>query len=136
VISGASPLRPGYQALMAEAREGRFDVVVAEGLDRLSREQAGVASLFKLLQFHRVAIVTRAEGEISELHVGLKGAMNALFLKDLALKTHRGLEDRVLSGGGRAYGYEAANRLDAHGEPVRGLRHVRPDEAAIVRRID
>jgi site-specific DNA recombinase len=46
-ISGASPLRPGYQALMAEAREGRFDVVVAEALDRLSREQAGVASLFK-----------------------------------------------------------------------------------------
>jgi site-specific DNA recombinase len=46
--------------------------VVAEGLDRLSREQAGVASLFALLQFHRVAIVTRAEGEISKLHVGLK----------------------------------------------------------------
>jgi DNA invertase Pin-like site-specific DNA recombinase len=38
-ISGASPLRPGYQALMAEAREGRFDVVVAEGLDRLSRSR-------------------------------------------------------------------------------------------------
>jgi hypothetical protein len=45
-----------------EAREGRFDVVVAEALDRLSREQAGVASPFKLLLFHRVAIVTRAEG--------------------------------------------------------------------------
>ena len=137
-ISGASPLRPGYQALMAEAREGRFDVVVAEGLDRLSREQAGVASLFQLLQFHRVAIVTRAEGEISELHVGLKGTMNALFLKDLALKTHRGLEGRVLkgkSGGGRAYGYEVVKQLDANGEPIRGLRRVKADEAVIVRRI-
>jgi hypothetical protein len=28
-----------------------------------------------------VTIVTLAEGEISELHVGLKGTMNALFLK-------------------------------------------------------
>ena len=35
-------------------------------------------------------IVTLAEGAINELHVGLKGTMNALFLKDLATKTHRG----------------------------------------------
>jgi len=41
-----------------------------------------------------VQIVTLAEGEISELHVGLKGTMNALFLKDLAAKTHRGLRGR------------------------------------------
>jgi hypothetical protein len=34
--------------------------------------------------------VTIAEGEIGELHVGLKGTMNALFLKDLAQKTRRG----------------------------------------------
>ena len=36
-----------------------------------------------------------AEGEINELHVGLKGTMNALFLKDLAAKTHRGQRGRV-----------------------------------------
>lgn len=30
--------------------------------------------------------ILSAEGEISELHVGLKGKMNALFLKDLAKK--------------------------------------------------
>jgi site-specific DNA recombinase len=39
-ITGAtSLLRPGYQSLMADARDRKFDVVVAEGLDRLSREQ-------------------------------------------------------------------------------------------------
>ena len=32
---------------------------------------------------------------MGELHVGLKGTMNALFLKDLAQKTRRGLEGRV-----------------------------------------
>ena len=37
-------------------------------------------------------------GEISELHVGLKGTMNALFLKDLPAKTHRGLRGRVERG--------------------------------------
>ena len=43
------------------------------------------------MAFAEVTIVTLAEGEISELHVGLKGTMNALFLKDLAQKTRRGL---------------------------------------------
>jgi hypothetical protein len=37
-----------------------------------------VATLFKHLRFAGVQIVTLAEGEISELHVGLKGTMNAL----------------------------------------------------------
>src|SRR5262249_7023034 len=40
----------------------------------------------------------RSEGEVGELHVGLKGTMNALFLKDLAQKTRRGLEGRVRQG--------------------------------------
>ena len=83
-------------------------MLVAEGLDRLSRDQEHTASLFKQLAFAGVRLVTVAEGEIGELHVGLKGTMNALFLRDLALKTHRGLRGRVeqgRSGGGRCYGY-------------------------------
>jgi site-specific DNA recombinase len=76
-LSGASMLRPGYQLLLQEAREGRFEVVVAEALDRLSRDQEDVAALYKRLSFAGIRIVTLAEGEISELHVGLKGTMNA-----------------------------------------------------------
>jgi DNA invertase Pin-like site-specific DNA recombinase len=38
-ISGATTLRPGYQAMLAGAREAEFDIVVAEALDRLSRDQ-------------------------------------------------------------------------------------------------
>ena len=48
-----------------------------------------------------------SEGEINELHVGLKGTMNALFLKDLAQKTRRGQRGRVEAGkipGGNSYG--------------------------------
>jgi site-specific DNA recombinase len=112
--------RPGIQQLLNDARRGVFDIVLAEALDRVSRDQADVATLFKHLKF---AIVTLAEGQISELHVGLKGTMNALFLKDLAAKTHRGLRGRVedgKSGGGLCYGYKVVKKLDAHGEPIRG----------------
>ncbi|MBJ7442201.1 MAG: recombinase family protein, partial [Sphingopyxis sp.] len=95
-ISGASViLRPGIQSLLQDAQMGRFDILLAEALDRVSRDQADVATLYKNLQFAGVKIVTLAEGEVSELHVGLKGTMNALFLKDLAKKTHRGLRGRV-----------------------------------------
>ena len=79
-----------------------------------------------------------AEGEISELHVGLKGTMNALFLRDLAAKTHRGLRGRVeagRSGGGNAYGYRVVHRLGNDGQPATGERQIDPLEAAVVKRI-
>jgi hypothetical protein len=71
-ISGASViLRPGIQQLVQDAQAGRFAVVLAEALDRISRDQADVATLYKHLKFAGVAIVTLAEGEITELHVGM-----------------------------------------------------------------
>ncbi len=112
--------------------------MLAEALDRISRDQADVATFFKHLRFAGVQIVTLSEGEISELHVGLKGTMNALFLKDLAAKTHRGLRGRVengKAGGGLCYGYDVVKRTDSEGEPVRGERKISEAEAAVVRRI-
>lgn len=134
-ISGATTLRPGYQALLSDARQGQFDILVSEGLDRLSRDQEATASLFKRLTFCDVKIVTRSEGEISELHVGLKSTMNQLFLKDLALKTHRGLEGRIGKGrsaGGRAYGYRISQ---AQNEKDKGKLVIEPTEAEVVVRI-
>lgn len=122
-ISGASLLRAGLQGLVAEAMAGRIDVVITEALDRLSRDQADVATIYKQLTFAGVRIITLAEGEISELHVGLKGTMNQLFLKDLAEKTRRGLRGRVeagRSGGGNSFGCDVVRRLGSDGEPVTG----------------
>lgn len=138
-ISGASMiLRPGVQKLLTDAQAGKFDIVLAEALDRVSRDQADVATFYKHLQFARVPLITLAEGEISELHVGLKGTMNALFLKDLAKKTHRGLRGRVekgFSAGAVGYGYRMVRRLNREGELVRGERTIDPAEALIVERI-
>ena len=137
-VSGLIRMRPGYQKLLEDARAGKFDVVVAEALDRLSRDQEDVAGLFKHLRFAGVRMVTLSEGEISELHVGLKGTMNALFLKDLAAKTHRGLHGRVEDGraaGGISFGYRVSKEHDARGEVIRGGREIDPEQAAIVIRI-
>lgn len=137
-VSGASLIRPGIQALLADALRGRFEVVLAEALDRISRDQEDVAGVFKRMAFAGVKIITLSEGEISHLHVGLKGTMNALFLKDLADKTRRGLRGRVeagKAGGGLCYGYNVVKRNDAAGEPIRGERRINAREAEVVRRI-
>jgi hypothetical protein len=97
-VSGATLLHAGFQALMRDALNRRFDVVLAESLDRFSRDQEDTAGLFKRLTFAGVSIVTLAEGDITHLHIGFKGTMNALFLKDLAEKTHRGLRGRIEDG--------------------------------------
>lgn len=71
----------------------------AEALDRLSRDQEDVAALYKRLSFAGIRIFTLAEGaDVNEMHVGFKGTMNALFLKDLAQKTRRGLQGRIEAG--------------------------------------
>ncbi|MET4349615.1 recombinase family protein [Bradyrhizobium sp. RT9a] len=83
-------------------------------------------------------IVTLSEGDVTHLHVGLKGTMNALFLKDLADKTRRGLRGRVedgKSGGGLCFGYDVVKQFAANGEPIRGDRTIYEAEAAVVRRI-
>jgi len=138
-ISGATViLRPGVQALLRDALAGKFDVVLAEALDRLSRDQEDIAGLFKRLRFASVPIVTLSEGEVSELHVGLRGTMNALFLKDLAAKTHRGIRGRVEAGKvgcGNAYGYRVVREIDAAGRVTTGEREIVPEEAEVVRRI-
>ena len=108
-ISGSSLLRPGIQALISDATRGRFDLILAEAMDRLSRDQEDIAGLFKRMSYSGVKMFTLSEGEVSHLHVGLKGTMNALFLKDLADKTRRGQRGRVeagKSGGGNSYGYD------------------------------
>ncbi|MBT5264718.1 MAG: recombinase family protein [Rhodospirillaceae bacterium] len=137
-ISGASLLRPGIQELIADAGKGRFQVILAEALDRLSRDQEDIAGLYKRANFAGVKIVTLSEGDITHLHIGLKGTMNALFLQDLADKTRRGLRGRVeqgKSGGGLCFGYDAMRKVDGRGEPVRGERRINQAEAEVVRRI-
>ncbi len=137
-VSGASLMRPGIQQLMQDGASGKFDIVVAEALDRLSRDQEDIAGLFKRLQFADVGILTLSEGEVSSLHIGLKGTMNALFLKDLADKTRRGLRGRVeqgKSGGGNSYGYQVVKQFDGNGEAIRGDRAIDEAEAATVKRV-
>jgi DNA invertase Pin-like site-specific DNA recombinase len=102
--------------LLDGVRRRQFDVVVAEGLDRLPRDPEDTAALIKALKFADIKLITKSEGEVDDLRAGFKGTMNAMFLADLTIKMHRGLRGRVVAGrsaSGRAFGYDIVREMEA-----------------------
>ncbi|MBY8824292.1 recombinase family protein [Sphingomonas colocasiae] len=137
-LSGSNMLRPGLKNLVEAARARQFDIVLSESIDRLSRDQGDIANMHKRFRHWRISIVTLIEGEVNELHIGLKGTMSALYIRDLARRTHRGLQDRILNGesaGGHAYGYDIEPQLDSKGKRIGGKHTVNISQGAIVVRI-
>jgi site-specific DNA recombinase len=134
-ISGATNQRPEFRRLTKDLQAGLFDMAMAEAIDRFSRDLEYIAAFYKLCVFHQVRIHTVADGDVSEIHIGLKGMMGSLFLRDLADKTRRGLEGRVRAGrstGAPAYGFEVVRKLTDAGELDRGLRAIDPVKARTV----
>jgi site-specific DNA recombinase len=119
-------------------RNGEVDIILAEALDRLSRDQEHIAALHKLAAYTGVRLVTLSEGEVGSSHVGLRGAMSAMYLEDLVAKTMRSIEGRVHAGramGAPPYGYRRTTAvLRPDGEIEHGLREIEPEHAAVVRR--
>lgn len=137
-ISGTVRDRPGLAACMASIESGQAQVFLAESLDRLSRDQEDLANLFKRVRFKGARIVTLSEGEVGALHIGMGSTMSAIMLEQLGEKVRRGQRGVVEDGripGGLSYGYRMVRKFGADGEPVRGLREIDQDQAAIVRRI-
>lgn len=136
--SGASMFRPGIEALQRDAKAGKFDLVLAEAMDRLSRKLADIAKFHERMEHQGIEIHTLTEGKVDAMLIGMKGTMSALYLKDLAQKTHRGLECRVEAGksaGGICYGYRVKREIRADGSVTTGEREIIPEEAEMVTRI-
>ena len=138
-VSGASMQRDALKQLMEDAAAGAFDIVVTEGLDRMSRDSEHMPGIYKRLTYHGVRIYSLTDGGfVSDMHIAFGGAKNAMFLKDLSFKVKRGISGKVAKG--RAitkapYGYDIVRRFDTQGQPVRGERSINEAEAATVRRI-
>ncbi len=136
--TGTNAFRPGFQALRQAAEDGRFDVVLSESVDRLSRNLGDMAKFAEALSYRGISIVTLLEGEIDTMKIAFKGGMASLYSKDLGRRVHRGLTQRVLEGesaGGLAYGYDVHREWDPKGKRVGRSRVVNEEQAKIVRRI-
>ena len=97
--------RDGLWRLLDDARTGRFDVLVVEALDRLSRDLEDLAGIHKRLTFAGIEIVAVHDGKADALQVGIRGIVSTLMITDLKHKIRRGMSGVVSDGriaGGRA----------------------------------
>jgi DNA invertase Pin-like site-specific DNA recombinase len=131
-VSGASiHNRPGMQRLIAEARENRFDVVVAESTSRLGRDQEDRAAIRKRPRFLGIALMTPVDGAVTDLVDGVRAVVDSQQIEDLKHAVRRGLAGVIRDGrnpGGMAYGYAPVK-----GEP--GHLFIVEEHAEVVRRI-
>ena len=140
-ISGVGADRPGLRSLMAAAlsQARPFDVILVDDSSRLSRDTKDALSIFERLNFSGIRLIAVSQGidsqnEQAQVLVTVHGMVDSLYVKELAKKTHRGLEGLVLKGrhaGGRTFGYNTAPADDGRGKTL----IVNEIEAAIVRRI-
>lgn len=130
--SGSSTLnRDDWQRLMRDADVGAFQVVIAEDIDRISRDEADYHAARKRLTFLGIKIHSAHGGEISSIEGSVRAMMGALYLENLAQKTRRGLAGVIAQGrhpGGRVFGYRSIP-----GRP--GELQIDEEQAAVVRRI-
>ncbi len=138
-ISGAAGIsesqRPGLAAMLARMQAGGIEQVLAESTDRIARHEGDSFAIRERLAFANVRLFTLSDGEINHLTGTLKGMMDANFRKELGAKIKRGQKGTVAQGrspAGITYAYRMANRIDANGRAVRGLREIDPDKARIV----
>ena len=119
--SGASLVvhRPGGSALLEDALAGRFDVLIVEALDRLSRDAVDEQTIIRRLEHRGIRVIgatgdyDTASGRGRKLLLGVRGAMNEEYLADLAEKTHRGIAGQLERGyhaGGLSFGYRSIVR--------------------------
>jgi site-specific DNA recombinase len=121
--------RDGLLKLMTDAKKRQFSAVITESLSRLSRDQEDTAAIYKRLKFNNVTIIDTG-GEVSDVHIGVGGIVNSMFLKNLSVSVKRAKAGSVREGlvpGRIAFGYRGTDKPNE--------REINPAEAKIVRRI-
>ncbi|MDR7102955.1 recombinase family protein [Croceicoccus sp. BE223] len=130
--------RPGLAALLARVEEGGIEQVLVDTSSRIARHQGDAHSIRERLNYHGARLFTLGDGEIDRFKGAIKGLLDEQMRVELRHNIKRGQAGTVKQGrspAGLAYGYRTANRIDANGRPVRGLRVIDEDQADILRRI-
>ena len=150
--SGATDARKGLRQMLDAAcsREHPFDAVLVDDTSRLSRSISDSLRISEQLSFAEVRLVFVSQGidtdsEQAEILMATHGIVDSLYIKELAKKTHRGMEGAAIRGfhtGGRCFGFISAaindpTQTDHYGRPkIIGSRlKVEPEQAETVRQI-
>lgn len=140
-LSGVGADRPGLVRLLDAALSSArpFDIILLDDSSRLARNTKDALTFFERLNFAGIRLIAVSQGidsdnEQAHVLVTVHGMVDSLYVKELAKKTHRGLEGLMLRGqhtGGRCFGYNSVPVLGTTGKQL----IVNENEAAVVRRI-
>lgn len=102
-ISGAKARRPGLDALMADARRRKFDLVFVAAFDRVARSVSHFVQVLDELESHGIEFSSAREaidtsGAMGRLFVTLIAAISALERDILRDRVRQGLMRRRLMG--------------------------------------
>jgi len=138
---------------IASTKPTPFDYILVDDTSRLSRDKIDQMNIIE--DFHTAGVflffvsqnIDTADEQANDVVIPIHGIVDALYLKELAKKTKRGMTGQVLSGfnpGGMTYGYsytkvpDPSGRKDKKTKEVRSLGTkitVNEDESQIVRKI-
>ncbi len=132
-MSGAGADRSGLQCMVSAGLKRMFDVLLLDDTSRLSRRLVDSMDVFERLRFAGVRVVAVSQGidsdnEQASTLMTVHGLVDALYIREVGKKTHRGLEGRALAGfitGGRCFGYQNESRPD-------GVRLVIDEAEAVI----
>ena len=140
-LSGVGADRPGLGRLLDAALSPHrpFDVILLDDSSRLARNTKDALGIFERLNFAGIRLIAVSQGIDSEneqahVLVTVHGMVDSLYVKELAKKTHRGLEGLMLRGqhtGGRCFGYDSIPVPGTTGKQL----VINDLEAGVVRRI-
>ena len=126
---GWSKNRTEFQRMLADARDGRFDVIVCWKMDRLSRGMYPAAALMEVVEAHQIRLESVMD-PVDMKMFGIMAAIGKIELDNIRERTSMGRRGKAKQGrmpnGSLPYGY----RIGEDGRPV-----VYEPEANVVRRI-
>ena len=126
---GWSKKRPEFQRMLADARKGRFDVIVCWKSDRLSRGMYPAAALMEVVEAHQIRLEAVLDA-IDMKTFGLMAAIGKIELDNFRERSTMGKRGTAKQGraptGRLPYGY----RIGDDGRP-----EVVEEQAEVVRRI-
>ena len=140
-ISGAKDQseRHGLMALFKFISSNSVDFIVFESLDRISRDAEDIDRIHKITKYYQAKMYSVNEGWVDDLMIGLKGTMNAIYIRetsDKVLRSHREIAKNRRIPAGLAYGYcKIRDVFDEKGNMTNGLRRIQKEEAIIIKRI-
>lgn len=117
-MTGRNANRPGYQSMLADAFEGKFDIILCHKYDRIARDLEEQASLDKRLEKLGIRLIAVAqdygEGKDAKLSKGIQWVLGEYYSANLSEEVKKGLKEIALkglfTGGVPPFGYDIVDQ--------------------------